>query len=65
MDLARFKLDLLGSVRLTVDGQAGQSGLWAKSLGLLAFLAEENRSPHRREFLAELLWPNKSQKIAY
>ena len=65
MDLARFKLDLLGSVRLTVEGQAVQSGLWAKSLGLLAFLAEENRSPHRREFLAELLWPNKSQKIAY
>lgn len=46
MDLARFKLDLLGSVRLTVEGQAVQSGLWAKSLGLLAFLAEENRSPH-------------------
>ena len=65
MDLARFKLDLLGSVRLSVEGQAVQSGLWAKSLGLLAFLAEENRSPHRREFLAELLWPNKSQKIAY
>lgn len=63
--MARFKLDLLGSVRLTVEGQAVQSGLWAKSLGLLAFLAEENRSPHRREFLAELLWPNKSQKIAY
>jgi len=65
MDLAQFKLDLLGSVRLTVETQAVQAGLWTKSLGLLAFLTEEKQSVHRREFLAELFWPNKSQKVAY
>lgn len=64
MESHQLSLDLLGPVKLAVNAQLVESGLWAKSLGLLAYLAEENRLVHQREILAELLWPDKPKGAA-
>lgn len=60
----QLSLELLGPVKLSVDACLVESGLWAKSLALLAYLASENTVVHRREILAEFLWPDKPRGAA-
>ncbi len=60
----QLSLELLGPVKLTVNGQLVESGLWAKSLALLAYLASEDAVAQRREILAELLWPARPKGAA-
>lgn len=54
-------LKLLGPVRISSHGKLIESGLWAKSIALLAYLASEDAIVHRREGLAELIWPDKTR----
>jgi DNA-binding SARP family transcriptional activator/tetratricopeptide (TPR) repeat protein len=57
----RFQLRCLGSPVLTgPDGQPIRFGV-RKHLALLVYLAVESRARHRRDHLAELLWPNLSE----
>ena len=56
--MAHLSLSLLGSFRLTVDGQPGKGFKSNKVRALLAYLAVEANRPHRREVLAGLLWPD-------
>jgi len=53
--MATLALRLCGGLELTVDGNAVEPSLGAKTLALLAFLRLEPR-PHRREALTALLW---------
>ena len=54
----RFQLRCLGSpVLVGPDGQPVRFRV-RKHLALLVYLAVESRARHRREHLAELLWPN-------
>lgn len=64
MVMHQLSLQLLGPVRLTVNGQVVESSLWTKSLALLAYVASEHAIVHRREVLAELLWPAKPKGVA-
>ena len=64
MVTARFRLHLLGSIELTIDG-APASGIKSdKTRALLAYLLVEADRPHRRESLAALLWPESSETAA-
>ena len=64
MNTHQFSLELLGPVKISILGQLVKSGIWAKSLALLAYIASENNVVHRREILAELLWPDKPRGAA-
>ncbi|MDD5371724.1 MAG: BTAD domain-containing putative transcriptional regulator, partial [Anaerolineaceae bacterium] len=55
---------LLGTFTIILDGQTVESGLWTKTQALLVYLVLEPGIPHRRDTLAGLLWPNKSNEIA-
>src|SRR5512136_3050429 len=55
--MARLSLSLLGSFRVTLDGDAVTGFKSNKERALLAYLATEGDRPHRREVLAGLLWP--------
>ena len=59
-----LSISLLGSLSVTLDGQPVDSFEYNKVGALLAYLAIENESPHRREALACLLWPDQPQKAA-
>jgi predicted ATPase/DNA-binding SARP family transcriptional activator len=54
--MARLALALLGTLQVTLDDQPVTGFATDKVRALLAYLALEAR-PHRREVLAELLWP--------
>src|SRR5262245_41678930 len=55
--MARLALSLLGPLHLTLDDQPLSGLAYDKVRALLAYLALE-ACPHRREALAELLWPD-------
>jgi len=55
--MARLALALLGTLQVTLDDQPVTGFATDKVRALLAYLALEAR-PHRREALAELLWPD-------
>ena len=59
-----LSISLLGSLSVTLVGQPVDSFEYNKVRALLAYLAIENESPHRREALACLLWPDQPQKAA-
>jgi predicted ATPase/DNA-binding SARP family transcriptional activator/uncharacterized protein HemY len=61
--MARLALSLLGSLQVTLDGQPATGFAYDKVRALLAYLAIESR-PHRREALAELLWPDQAAAAA-
>ena len=64
MQTQKLSLELLGPVNFSVDGHLIEFGLWDKSLALIAYLAMDNDVVHRREILAELLWPGKAKGAA-
>ena len=55
---------MLGTLRLLVDGQTTTHFRTRKTAALLAFLAFHQGRPHRREHVAEMLWPDKSEQPA-
>lgn len=62
--MPKLTLALLGTPRLTLDGDSLDDVFYEKVEALLAYLAVENNRPHRREVLAELFWPNLSDDHA-
>jgi DNA-binding SARP family transcriptional activator len=62
--MVRLSLSLLGSFQLKLDGQPVRSLKSNKVRALLAYLAVESDRPHRREVLADLLWPDWSESDA-
>ncbi len=59
-----LSITLFGSLTVTVDGQPVNQFEYNKVRALLAYLVTESGSPHRREGLAGLLWPDQSQTAA-
>lgn len=62
--MTRLSLSLLGTWQATVDGEPITSFESDKVRALLAYLAVESDRPHRRESLAALLWPERSEPNA-
>ena len=62
--MERFRLYLLGSFQALLAGKPITGFEANKTRALLAYLAAENGRPHPREFLAELLWPERPQGVA-
>ncbi|MBM3134701.1 MAG: tetratricopeptide repeat protein [Chloroflexi bacterium] len=62
--MTRLSILLLGPLQVTLDGQPVTGFETEKARALLAYLALEADRPHRREFLAELLWPERPQGAA-
>ena len=62
--MSRLALSLLGTYQITLDGETIVARLRAKTQALLAYLAVEAGVPHRREFLAGLLWPDQPNETA-
>lgn len=59
--VAHLTVSLLGTFHVTLDGQPVTAFQSDKGRGLLAYLAVESAMPHRRERLAGLLWPERSE----
>ncbi len=57
--MARLVIKLLGCFQVSIDGRPQTGILSDKGRALLTYLALEADRPHRREALAELLWPNR------
>ncbi len=57
--MARLSVRLLGPMQVTLDGQPVTRFETEKARALLAYLAAEADQPHRRDFLAEMLWPER------
>ncbi|MHB8625332.1 MAG: AfsR/SARP family transcriptional regulator [Aggregatilineales bacterium] len=59
-----LSLSLLGSFQVRVEGVPVSHFPYVKLQALLAFLAVESDRPHRRETLAEMLWPDQPDQVA-
>lgn len=58
-----IRLDLLGTVELSLDGEAPPRELtWRKNVGLLAYLARSPRGRRSRDHLVEAFWPDRDEK---
>jgi DNA-binding SARP family transcriptional activator/predicted ATPase len=55
---------LLGTLQVTLDGTPLTGFESDKERVLLAYLVEESQQPHRREKLAGLLWPERTEAAA-
>ena len=62
--MARLVLDFLGGFQVVLDGHPVTEFKSNKVRALLAYLAVEADRPHRREALAGLLWPERSDRDA-
>jgi len=62
--MSRLCITLLGAFQATLDGEDLSSFNTDKVRALLAYLAVEAQRPHRREFLAGLLWSDQAEKKA-
>ncbi len=60
----RLGITLFGSLQITSDKKPIRGIASDKVRGLLVFLAIEADRPHRRDFLAEMFWPNKPRGVA-
>ena len=62
--MARLTVRLLGSMQFALDGTPLTGFESDKERVFLAYLAEESQQPHRREKLAGLLWPERTEVAA-
>ncbi len=62
--MARLSVRLLGTLQVTLDGMPLTGFESDKERVLLAYLVEESQQPHRREKLAGLLWPERTEAAA-
>jgi DNA-binding SARP family transcriptional activator/predicted ATPase len=62
--MPRLSLSLLGPFKATLDGSPVTGFESDKVRALLAYLAAEADRPHRRETLAGLLWPERTDRAA-
>jgi len=62
--MPRLTLSLLGPFHVTLDNHTVSSFAYDKVRALLAYLVVEADRPHRREALAELLWPDQPATTA-
>ncbi len=62
--MTRLAIRLLGPFEVTQDGEPVTEFETRKARALLAYLAAEAGSPHRRETLAEMLWPDRPEGAA-
>ena len=62
--MARLVLDFLGGFQVVLDSHPVTEFKSNKVRALLAYLAVEADRPHRREALAGLLWPERSDRDA-
>jgi predicted ATPase/DNA-binding SARP family transcriptional activator len=62
--MAQLSLWLLGSFRVTLDGESVTDFATDNARALLAYLSVEADRAHRRDFLAGLLWPRHSREKA-
>ena len=63
--MGNLALCLLGGFRAELDGVPATTFESDKARGLLAYLAVEARQAHRREKLAGLFWPEKSDQARH
>jgi predicted ATPase/DNA-binding SARP family transcriptional activator len=56
--MASLSISLLGTVQVAQDGKPVTGPAYEKMRALLAYLLVEGDRPHRRDALAELLWPD-------
>ncbi len=59
-----LSITLFGSLTASLDGRAIDQFEYNKVRALLAYLVTESASPHPRDALAGLLWPDQSQTAA-
>jgi DNA-binding SARP family transcriptional activator/predicted ATPase len=62
--MAHLSVRLLGTLQVTLDGAPLTGFESDKERVLLAYLVEESQQPHRREKLAGLLWPERTEAAA-
>ena len=62
--MAHLSLRLLGALQITLDGRPVTGFESVKERALLVYLAEESHQSHRRETLAGLLWPERTERAA-
>jgi adenylate cyclase len=62
--MARLTIRLLGPVQVALGGKLVTGFDSEKARALLAYLAVEAGRPHRREVLAEMLWPDRPEGAA-
>ena len=60
----RLDISLFGSLQIASNNKPINGIASDKVRGLLVFLAVEADRPHRRDFLAEMFWPNRSRGVA-
>ena len=62
--MARLEITLLGTFQVKLDGELLTGFRSDKSRALLAYLAVESTRPHRRDWLASLLWGNSDDRAS-
>ena len=62
--MERLEIKLLGTFKARLDGEVLTGFRSDKTRALLAYLAVENTRPHRRDWLAALLWGNYNDRAA-
>lgn len=62
--MAYLQIRLLGQFQVSLDGKVVSSFVSDKARALLTYLVAEGQHPHRRETLADLLWPDKPDSRA-
>ena len=62
--MARISIKLLGTFQVTLKDEPVTTFESDKVRALLAYLAVESEQPHRRERLAGLLWPERTERLA-
>jgi len=62
--MTRLDIRLLGPFEVTLDGEPVTRFETLKARALLAYLTDEAGSPHHREALAEMLWPDRPEGAA-
>lgn len=62
--MAELEIAFFGRYTCTLHGKPIDEFVYDKVRALLAFLAVESDRPHRREYLAGLLWPDQPEEAA-